>query len=643
MQPIKITVSSTRAVCSERPDPITTGMVGLRAEFIFSDDWDGLQKTAVCAGSGVTKDVLVVQDEITVPHECLTDPASDLKIGLYGTNSTGNIVIPTVYAYCGRLFRGADPSGDTSTDYTLPIWAQIQAMIGDLSNLTTTARDNLVAAINEAAKSGGGGGGTAADVRMQVAGGYIQYSTDGGTTWRNLIAMEDLIGEECVGIQSVEQTTTSTEDSGINVITVTKTDGATSTFEVRNGGKGGAGKSAYQYAQDGGYTGTEAEFSARMAAEIPSVDSTLTQSGQAADAATVGERLSALSEEIANLQTSGLTTAQVNALDGMFKVCAFIKADISAEYNAFCTAFGIEAATITGISATYSGGNVAVGTAVTDLTGIVVTANYSDGSKRTVTGYTLSGTIAEGSNTITVTYEGMTTTFTVTGVAEEVTITSISATYSGGDVAVGTAVTDLTGIVVTATYSDGSTATVTGYTLNGTIAEGENTVTVSYGGKTTTFVVTGVAESGGDEPVDTTAKIAGTGYGLNKQGELEPREQACYTEFYSFGRTIEGNDSRKVIYYVSSNNEGGMTDANSQQVWQNDAFVTYWTTAYDTESSNNFGGNYGPFNRIRFPLVTAYIDDDYAYFADTGEVIFAGKNTPYYGMANIDGTMAVNV
>ena len=207
--------------------------------------------------------------------------------------------------------------------------------------------------------------------------------------------------------------------------------------------------------------------------------------------------VSSLSEEIANLQTSGLTTAQVNALDGMFKACAFIKDDISAEYNAFCTAFGIEAATITGISATYSGGNVAVGTAVTDLTGIVVTANYSDGSKWTVTGYTLSGTIAEGSNTITVTYEGMTTTFTVTGVAEEVTITSISATYSGGDVAVGTAMTDLIGIVVTAHYSDGTSATVTGYTLSGTIAEGSNTVTVTYQGKTATFTVTGVAESGG--------------------------------------------------------------------------------------------------------------------------------------------------
>lgn len=190
MNPIKITVIATRAVCVDRPIPLTTGMVGLRAEFTFSSDWDGLTKTAVCVGSGITKDVLDVENEIVVPHECLTDPASDLKIGVYGVNSAGNLVIPTVYARVGRLFRGADPSGDTSADPTLPIWAQLQAMMGSLDNLTTTARDNLVAAINEAAKSGG----AAADVRMQVADGYIQYSSDGGKSWNNLIAMKELIG-----------------------------------------------------------------------------------------------------------------------------------------------------------------------------------------------------------------------------------------------------------------------------------------------------------------------------------------------------------------------------------------------------------------------------------------------------------------
>lgn len=40
---------------------------------------------------------------------------------------------------------------------------------------------------------------------------------------------------------------------------------------------------------------------------------------------------------------------------------------------------------------------------------------------------------------------------------------------------------------------------MTGYTLSGTIAEGNNTITVSYEGKTTTFTVTGVEESSGED------------------------------------------------------------------------------------------------------------------------------------------------
>lgn len=43
-----------------------------------------------------------------------------------------------------------------------------------------------------------------------------------------------------------------------------------------------------------------------------------------------------------------------------------------------------------------------------------------------MTGYSLSGTIAEGNNTITVTYSGMTSTFTVTGTAEEVVTYTVS-------------------------------------------------------------------------------------------------------------------------------------------------------------------------------------------------------------------------
>ena len=45
-------------------------------------------------------------------------------------------------------------------------------------------------------------------------------------------------------------------------------------------------------------------------------------------------------------------------------------------------------------------------------------------------------------------------------------------------------------LVVTANFADSTTQAVTGYTLSGTLAEGTSTITVSYGGKTTTFNVT---------------------------------------------------------------------------------------------------------------------------------------------------------
>lgn len=48
-------------------------------------------------------------------------------------------------------------------------------------------------------------------------------------------------GERGYGIASVVQTTTSDKDGGSNIVTVTQTDGATSTFTVKNGAKGSTG------------------------------------------------------------------------------------------------------------------------------------------------------------------------------------------------------------------------------------------------------------------------------------------------------------------------------------------------------------------------------------------------------------------
>lgn len=62
----------------------------------------------------------------------------------------------------------------------------VQKQIGNLDDLTTKAKETLVAAINEAARTG---------ASMRTDGGYIQYSTDDGNTWENLIALAELKGE----------------------------------------------------------------------------------------------------------------------------------------------------------------------------------------------------------------------------------------------------------------------------------------------------------------------------------------------------------------------------------------------------------------------------------------------------------------
>lgn len=62
----------------------------------------------------------------------------------------------------------------------------VKQQIGNLDDLTTKAKGTLVAAINEAARTG---------AAMRTDGGYIQYSTDDGSTWENLIALAELKGE----------------------------------------------------------------------------------------------------------------------------------------------------------------------------------------------------------------------------------------------------------------------------------------------------------------------------------------------------------------------------------------------------------------------------------------------------------------
>jgi predicted alpha-1,2-mannosidase len=139
-----------------------------------------------------------------------------------------------------------------------------------------------------------------------------------------------------------------------------------------------------------------------------------------------------------------------------------------------------------------------------DLSGMVVTATFSDGSTAIVNNYlvvTQNPTSAEGTIPVVISYGDVTATFDITVNAPvPVSLSAISITTLPGKLVyrVGDAL-DLSGMVVTAAYTDGSTAVITGYqvgTANPTGAAGTVNVVISYLGVTASFSIRVEASQG---------------------------------------------------------------------------------------------------------------------------------------------------
>ena len=126
--------------------------------------------------------------------------------------------------------------------------------------------------------------------------------------------------------------------------------------------------------------------------------------------------------------------------------------------------------------------------------GLTLKAAYNNGTTQTITsGFTCTPTAltSAGVQTVTVNYGGKTATFAVN--VQDVTLSGIAiasnptkTSYYVGDTL------DTTGLKLTATYSNGTTQTITGgFTCTPTALNtaGVQTVTVNYGGKTATFTV----------------------------------------------------------------------------------------------------------------------------------------------------------
>lgn len=129
--------------------------------------WDNLSKTVVFRGV-ITKDVITQEYVVEIPWETVAAPNKRLQVGFYGVNAAGEQIIPTLWADLGLILPGADPSGDASTDPSLPVWAQLADRIDDLQDQV----DNMT-------PGGGSGGGVnfKPDETLRLENGILSVNT----------------------------------------------------------------------------------------------------------------------------------------------------------------------------------------------------------------------------------------------------------------------------------------------------------------------------------------------------------------------------------------------------------------------------------------------------------------------------------
>ena len=211
---IKIAVSQADATLVQTTT-LTAGMQNLPVvKFSFTDEWAGLGKTAVCRAGSVCLDVLVLNDQITVPYECLETAGVNLIIGVYGADT--QVVIPTVWCSAGEILDGTEV--EEASNVGTPTTDLVDQMLGyaeDVATAAQTLEDYAIRSVNVDNDDADDFG--TASVEASLSG-------SGDTRALNL-KFSDLKGN---GIESVEFSELGTYRGRLQI---TESDGTVTTFD----------------------------------------------------------------------------------------------------------------------------------------------------------------------------------------------------------------------------------------------------------------------------------------------------------------------------------------------------------------------------------------------------------------------------
>lgn len=221
----------------------TAGSYGLEKLHVTADAvWDGLTITATFTNSGSTT-VAVTDGAVDVPPEATRMPTRDRV------------------RYGQIAFKGADADGSIRLIST-PIYYKVQASSAtDGENTIDPTPDQYAQFVAEV---------TAEADRAEAAADRAESAGSTVTPEQIAEAVNSYLDENPVQATPIDATLT---QSGQAADAAAVGDRLSALSERIAGIPSGAdGKSAYQYAVEGGYTGTETEFAAKLAEEIPSDD-----------------------------------------------------------------------------------------------------------------------------------------------------------------------------------------------------------------------------------------------------------------------------------------------------------------------------------------------------------------------------------
>lgn len=318
-----------------------------------------------------------------------------------------------------------------------------------------------------------------------------------------------------------------------------------------------------------------------------------------------------------------------------------------------------------------------------DSTGLEVSKTYSDGASEVIMDYELSefDNSSAGAKTITVTASGKTTTFDITVSEASITAISVTTMPTKTNYHIGKEF-DSTGIVVTATVSDGNTIDVTkGCTYSGfdSSSPKQCEITATYGNFTCTFEVTimqperisNIESSSGTYFVGDTSDVKVTsitveysdgseriesGYVVEDKVLTEAGTIPINVKYFNIIGVVNVSVYSSLLLHIGSPNyedvtanfdpstntliisgTGKLTDSLSDNLENinipNDLYTRCTTLLFEdgiTEIVGSFSSGFKSLTDITFPNTITYIDtDSFPVFLGTRLEIPASVNTIY--------------